>query len=241
MNVVNTAKAFGCHDVVQFDDEPTPRHLDYLDLLKVSGRGSLKVNAVAEFQSRPLLYIVSGDQLRDIDNNQMLDFQCLLANRGERAYLGILSPGELNVYPVNLDRSVLVKPEAPDHVFKTILDLMTKSSKTLIETYNLNPMDVLSFLGRALFFRFLWDRKIVRSSELSSVCQKAESPGDCFCNIKNSVETCRWLDETFNGDLLPFSSGYTDVFSQANKQTGSRLFLHLLAILKGWKHAGIEA
>jgi Eco57I restriction-modification methylase len=271
MNVVNTAKAFGCHDVVQFDDEPTPKHLDYLDLLKVSGRGSLKVNAVAEFQSRPLLYIVSGDHLRDIDNNQMLDFQCLLANRGERAYLGILSPGELNVYPVNLDRSVLVnsrnrtikknspeaplffqsvvngvftlegQPEAPDHVFKTILDLMTKSSKTLIETYNLNPMDVLSFLGRALFFRFLWDRKIVRSSELPSVCPKAESPGDCFRNVKNSVETCRWLDETFNGDLLPLSGGYTDVFSQANEQTGGRLFLHLLAILKGWKHAGIEA
>ena len=271
MNVVNTVKAFGCHDVVQLDDEPTPRHLDYLDLLKVSGRESLKVNAVAEFQSRPLLYIVSGDQLRDIDNNQTLDFQCLLANRGERAYLGILSPGELNVYPVNLDRSVLVnsrnrtikknspeaplffqsvvngvftlkgQPEAPDHVFKTILDLMTKSSKTLIETYNLNPMDVLSFLGRALFFRFLWDRKIVRSSELPSVCPKAESPGDCFRNVKNSVETCRWLDETFNGDLLPLSGGYTDVFSQANEQTGGRLFLHLLAILKGWKHAGKEA
>jgi len=271
MNVVNTAKAFGCHDVVQLDDEPTPRHLDYLDLLKVSGRKSLKVNAVAEFQSRPLLYIVSGDQIRDIDNNQMLDFQCLLANRGERAYLGILSPGELNVYPVNLDRSVLInsrnrtikknspeaplffqsvvngvftlegQPEAPDHVFKTIFDLMTKSSKTLIETYNLNPMDVLSFLGRALFFRFLWDRKIVRSSELPSVCSQAESSGDCFRNVKNSVETCRWLDETFNGDLLPFSGGYTDVFSQANEQTGGRLFLHLLAILKGWKHAGIEA
>ncbi|MDL1964457.1 MAG: N-6 DNA methylase [Deltaproteobacteria bacterium] len=268
MNVVNTAKAFGCYDVVHLDDEPTPRHLDYLDLLKVSGRESLKVNAVAEFQSRPLLYIVKGDQLRDIDNNQMLDFQCLLANRGERAYLGILSPGELNVYPVNLDRSVLVnsrnrtikknspeaplffqsvvngvftlegQPEAPDHVFKTILDLMTKSSKTLIETYNLNPMDVLSFLGRALFFRFLWDRKIVRSSELPSVCPKAESPGDCFRNVKNSVETCRWFDETFNGDLLPLSGGYTDVFSQANEQTGGRLFLHLLAILKGWKHAG---
>lgn len=272
MNVVNTVKAFGCHDVVQLDGEPTPRHLEYLDLLKVSERKSLKVNAVAEFQSRPLLYIVSGDQIRDIDN-KMLDFQCLLANRGERAYLGILSPGELNVYPVNLDRSVLVnsrkrtikknspeaplffqsvvngvftlegQPETPDHVFKTIVDLMTRSSNALIDpkTYNLNPIDVLSFLGRALFFRFLWDRKIVRSSELPSVCPKAESLGDCFCNVENSVETCRWLDETFNGDLLPFSSGYTDIFRQADEQTGGKLFLHLLAILKGWKYAGIEA
>ena len=123
MNIVNAVKAFGCHDVVQLDGEPTPRHLEYLDLLKVSGQKSLKVNAVAEFQSRPLLYIVSNDQIRDIDNNRVLDFQCLLANRGERAYLGILSPGELNVYPVNLDRSVLFNshnktikknsPEAP--------------------------------------------------------------------------------------------------------------------------------
>jgi len=270
MNVVNTVKAFGCYDVVQLDGEPTPRHLEYLDLLKVCGRKSLKVNAVAEFQSRPLLYIVSGDQIRDIDN-KMLDFQCLLANRGERAYLGILSPGELNVYPVNLDRSVLVnsrkrtikknspeaplffqsvvngvftlegQPEAPDHVFKAILDLMTRSSKILIETFKLNPMDVLSFLGRALFFRFLWDRKIVRSSELSSVCPQAESLGDCFCNVENSVETCRWLDETFNGDLLPFSGGYTGVFRQADEQTGGRLFLDLRAILMGWKHAGKNA
>jgi len=115
MNVVNTVKAFGCHDVVQLDDEPTYRHLGYLDLLKVSGRGSLKVDAVAEFQFRPLLYIAKGDDLRNIDNNQMLDFQCLLANRGERAYLGILSPGELNVYPVNLDRSVLVNSRNTTH------------------------------------------------------------------------------------------------------------------------------
>ncbi|MFH2218565.1 MAG: N-6 DNA methylase [Pseudomonadota bacterium] len=271
MNVVNTVKVFGCHDVVQLDGEPTPRHLEYLDLLKVSGRKNLKVNAVAEFQSRPLLYIVSGDQIRDIDNNRRLDFQCLLANRGERAYLGILSPGELNVYPVNLDRSVLVnsrkrtikknspeaplffqsvvngvftlegQPETPDHVFKAILDLMTRSSEILIDKFSLNPMDVLSFLGRALFFRFLWDREIVRSSELPSVCPKARLLEDCFRNIENSVETCRWLDETFNGDLLPFSCDYTDVFRQADEQTNGKLFHHLLAILKGWKHAGKNA
>lgn len=270
MNVVNTAKAFGCHDVVQLDDEPTPRHLDYLDLLKVSGRKSLKVNAVAEFQSRPLLYIVSGDQIRNNDNRKMLNLQCLLANRGEKAYLGVLSPGELNVYPVNLNRSVLVnsrnrtikqdsleaplffqsvvngvftmegQPDAHDHVFKTILDLMTRSSEILIGTYGLNPLDVLSFLGRALFFRFLWDRNIVRPSELPSVCPKAESLGDCFRNVKNSVATCRWLDETFNGDLLPLSGGYTAVFSQANAQTDGKLFRHLQAILDGWEHVGEE-
>lgn len=181
MNVVDAAKAFGCHDVVQLDCGPTPRHLDYLDLLRPSGNGSLKVDAVVEFQSRPLLYIVSSDQIRNSDNEKMLDLQCLLANRGEMAYLGVLSPGELNVYPINLDRSVLAKsaqktikqespaaplffqsvvngvftmrgqPEKPDYVFRTINDLMTRSSDTLIGEYSLDPLDVLSFLGRALF------------------------------------------------------------------------------------------
>jgi hypothetical protein len=53
MNLLNTAKEYGCHDVVLLG-EPTPRHLDYLDLLKISGNGTLKVDAVAEFQARPL-------------------------------------------------------------------------------------------------------------------------------------------------------------------------------------------
>ena len=92
MNIVNTVKAFGCHDVVLLDDTPNPKHLDYLDLLKVSGRENLKVDAVAEFQSRPLLYIASADQKRKFDNKNRLDLQCLLANRGERAYLAVFEP-----------------------------------------------------------------------------------------------------------------------------------------------------
>ena len=86
----------------------------------------------------------------------------------------------------------------------------------------------------------LWDRRIVRPNELHSICPKAESLGDCFRNVKNSVATCRWLDETFNGDLLPLSGGYTAVFNQGNEQTGGSLFLHLQAILEGWKHVGAE-
>lgn len=266
MNVVTTVKAFGCHDVVLLDGEPTPRHLDYLDLLKTSGNRSLKVDAVAEFQARPLLYIVSGNQIQNLSKEHLLDLQCLLANRGERAYLGVLSPGELTVYPINLDRSVLTdgnkktikhgapdaplffqsvvngvfnvegQPEAPDYVFKTIHDLMSHSSEELIGSYHLDPLDVLSFLGRALFFRFLWDRKIVRQNELDSVCPQAKSIGDCFSNVRNSITTCRWLDETFNGDLLPLSKDYTEVFNQANTRTKGKLFHHLQAILGGWKH-----
>lgn len=270
MNVTDTLKTFGCYDVVPLDGVATCEHLDYLDLLKTSGNRGLKVDAIAEFQARPLLYIVSANQLRNVDNEKIIELQRILANRGERAYLGILSPGELNVYPINLDRSILThgdkktirqddpeaplffqsvvnglfdlngQPESPDYVFKEIHELLSRSSKILIDTYNLNPLDVLSFLGRALFFRFLWDRKIIQRNELDAICPQATSHGDCFSNVINSIATCRWLDETFNGDLLPLSSSYTDVFEQADTRTSGKLFSHLRAILEGWKHAGNE-
>ncbi len=268
MNIVNTAKSFGCHDVVPLGGTPEPRHLNYLDLLNTSENECLKVDAVAEFQSRPLLYIISGDRIRNFDERERLDLQCLLANRGERAFLGILSPGELNVYPINLDRSILARirgmkikresPDAPlffqsvvdgvfdmegqpkvsDFVFRTIINLMTKSSEILVGKHSLNPLDVLSFLGRALFFRFLWDRRIVQDDDLGSVCPGVESLGNCFLDVGNSVATCRWLDKTFNGDLLPLSADYLIAFNHANERTGGKLFFHLQAILEGWKHAG---
>jgi len=46
------------------------------------------------------------------------------------------------------------------------------------------------------------------------------------------------MDETFNGDLLPLSGEYKNVFSHASSRTNGRLFLHLRAILEGWEHAG---
>ena len=271
MNITNTVKAFGCHDVVLFEGSPDPRHIDYLDLLKQPGQKHSKIDAVAEFQSSPLLYIISGEKMHHIDDEELLDLQCLLANRGERAFLGIISPGELVVYPINLDRSALIdkksisikkdsanapllfqsivngvftiegQPEAPDFVFKAILDLITSSSRELIDHYNINPLDVLSFLGRALFFRFLWDRKIILPNELDSICPDTDSHAGCFENVLNSVATCQWLDQTFNGDLLPFSEDYISVFEKADRQTNGKIFLHLQAILKSWEYAGISS
>lgn len=265
MNLLTSIKAYGCNDVVLLDGA-TPSHLDYLDLLKASGNGSLTVDAVAEFQARPLLYIVSENRAKQLDKKKIVELQHLLANRGERAYLGVLSPGELNVYPINLDRAVLARgyketirpdsaaaplffqsvvndlfelkgqPKAPDYVFEEIHTLMCRSSEDLIGTYGLNPLDVLSFLGRALFFRFLLDRRIIRPDELGAICPQAKSHGDCFSNAASSVATCRWLDETFNGDLLPLSDSFEDVFAHADTQTGGKLFDHLRAILEGWEH-----
>ena len=50
-------------------------------------------------------------QAHDIQN-----LQTLLANRSEHACLGVVKPGSLEVYPINLDRQVLAQAN-----FKTIL------------------------------------------------------------------------------------------------------------------------
>lgn len=272
MNVVHEVKSYGCYDVVSLGDEPTPKHIDYLDLLKIQTGENLRIEAVAEFQARPLLYLVAGQKLESTGcKEELLNLQCLLANRGEKAYLGVLKPGELNVYPVNLDRKTLKssshksiksasaeaplffqnvvnglldidgQPDASDYVFETIHDLLSKSSKVLIEEHGIYHLDALSFLGRALFFRFLCDRGIVLSNELHYICPDAKTPSDCFLNIDNSISVCQWLDKTFNGDLLPFSDSYLSVFKRAVEQTGGKLFNHLQAILEGWTHAGSDA
>ena len=266
MGRITTIEDFGCYDVIQLGDTPSAKHVDYLDLLNKPTPGALKIDAVAEFQARPLLYIVSQNQAEIIQSQQIRNLQCLLANRGEKAYLGILRPGELTVYPINLDRSIIAKnnketikhntskaplffqqvingtfilegqPDAPDYVFNAIHNLISRSSETLIKKHNIDPLDVLSFLGRALFLRFLRDRGIIQTQEISSVCPHAKTLEDCFSNVTNSVATCQWLDDTFNGDLLPLSRDYITAFEVGEEQTKGKLFLHLQAILKGWTH-----
>ncbi|MBW2187206.1 MAG: N-6 DNA methylase [Deltaproteobacteria bacterium] len=54
--------------------------------------------------------------------------------------------------------------------------------------------------------------------------------------MTNSVATCQWSDDTFNGDLLPLSRDYITAFEVGEEQTKGKIFLHLQAILKGWTH-----
>ncbi len=261
------AEAFGCHNLVCLG-EGTSHELEYLDLLDEQTETTLNVDAIAEYQSRPLIYIVYGTQARS-SKGDIVELQHLLANRGERAYLGFLSPGELEIRPINLDREKIKNiapfiinsqdgdapvffqsvangafsmdglPESPDYIFDTILQLMTKSSDELINECKLPPLDVLSCMGRALFFRFLRDRKIILEKELKTlVNNQIKTWEDCFANAKNSLAVCNWLDDTFNGDLLPFSQGNNSFFSHANKLKGHGLFMHMQAILLGWEYVG---
>ena len=54
------AQALGCTDLIQLDAEPTVSHLEYLDLLPKKSDTCVLPDAVAEFQGRPLLYLVDA-------------------------------------------------------------------------------------------------------------------------------------------------------------------------------------
>lgn len=278
-------KKFGCPELVALDGAATADHLNYLDLLPGRGAAPLLPQAVAEFQGRPVLYLIDGigeDGQAQTSVQEVRDLGQLLANRSEHACLAVVRPGELTVYPLNLDRQQLDKvqphiitvaaPEAPlffqslatgalalqgqakepDYVFDEIHYLLTSASEALAG--QLAPLDVLSITGRALFFRFLHDRRIVLPAELGDICPKADNLKDVFTNAEKAAATSCWLDETFNGDLLPLVDGldseterdtrlraYRKFYREAGEKTQGAVFRHLEAILRGWKHVGGSA
>ena len=281
------ARALGCGDLLLLDSNPTPSHLDYLDLLpdKLTGAKALP-SAVAEFQGRPLLYLVDGAARSgggEVTKQRIVSLQQLLANRGEHACLGVVKPGSLDVYPINLNQEALAnagfrtvvlsepdsatffqslasgafelsgRPTHADYVYETIHGLLSAASQELAGTGGkegrMKGLDVLSTTGRALFFRFLIDRRIVLESELTEICPGAVSLRDVFSSPDKAAATSCWLDETFNGDLLPLGEqlasdtqpaarlrAYRRYYRGAANQTDHKLFLHLRAILNGWKY-----
>ena len=281
-------RKYGFPPLIALDGEPGPAQLSYLDLLRARRAARSKTlvlpDAVAEFQGRPLLYLLD-DSGKTAPRPQLRDLQQLLANRGEHAWVAVLQPGQMTVYPINLDtvqldrsapeiitvadprlplffqslaastHSVAGMPAEADQVFEKIHDLLKGASAELTGPKGrpLKPLEVLSTTGRALFYRFLHDRDIVRTGDLADICPQARSGDlrDAFSDAANAAATSAWLDETFNGDLLPLVDGvnpqtsrtqrrkdYLAFYDAAGKATGGRLFAHLEAILRGWDGVG---
>jgi type I restriction-modification system DNA methylase subunit len=198
---------------------------------------------------------------------QIHDLRRALACRGDRAYLAIIRPGTLDVIPVSLKdqtpnwKPFTVKGNTPeaitffsrlalgtfddlpvggevDYLFKEIFTLVDKTATSLAKL-NVKRADVISLVGRVLFFRFLRDRGIIKESNTKKIAPRAASLAHCFDDAENTAATCHWLDKTFNGDFLPLSdSGSTEFFDAKGKATGQKLFHHLRAILKGEESAG---
>ena len=120
-----------------------------------------------------------------------------------------------------------------DSVFERSRTLLLHSAKALAATPEIRP-DVLSLLGRALFFRFLRDRQIVTEDAIHQIALKATTWKKCFDGPANTAATCRWLDETFNGDFLPLTDGGSEAyFRKMDRLTKGDVFNHLTAVVLG--------
>src|SRR6185437_11947599 len=84
-----------------------------------------------------------------------------------------------------------------------LFELLVRAAKGIQEcAIQLSTEQTLALVGRALSFRFLVDRNIVSHGDLVDIAPKADSLLDVFRTSRQLAHTCKWLDRTFNGDLL---------------------------------------
>ncbi|WP_230772404.1 HsdM family class I SAM-dependent methyltransferase [Sphingomonas sp. Leaf4] len=195
------------------------------------------VGAVYEWQGAPLIFLADADRISGPDEVHRL--RRLLAMRGDAPYLGVVAPGRIDVYVIALDRKTPGKarvavPAAGDAskdlfallanarpraartrqgwISNVVLNLLTSAIDSLV-TLGIANGDAISLVGRALFTRFLGDRELL-PDELAAPATVASLFDDAFV----TRTTCAWLDQTFNGDLLPLSGDIFDALPEATFQ-----------------------
>lgn len=222
---------FGCDPSgLRLLDGDGPDLLSYATLLTARrSEESLldSVSAVYEWQGAPLIFLVDVGALQSDD--QLHKIRRLLAMRGDAPYLGVIGPGRLEVYRIALDskspreasvnwgndqsdraaafaRLGNIRPDVAisqrNWISNVILSLLTTSITKLIEIDGVSDEDAISLVGRALFTRFLADRELLPLGLAGS-----NGGASLFDNRDVSQKTSKWLDTTFNGDLLPLSDG----------------------------------
>ena len=238
-----------------FDDD-RPELLPYATLVTArrSGHGNLgAVEGVYEWQDAPLVFLIDADSLEGDDHLQRI--RRILAMRGDAPYLGVVAPGSVHVYRIALDRKPLRQArivweygeDANDALFarlgnerphaaitnsgwisSVVLRLLSGSMTDLIGL-NVSHEDAISLVGRALFTRFLGDRDL-----LPEIMSNPETAATLFDTRDVAQDTSEWLDDKFNGDLLPLSErvfdtlpeqGYGVLGDILRRAPGGQLFL----------------
>jgi hypothetical protein len=280
-------RAYGCSQFIPLDERLSrPEQLNYLDLLPKQSNHTPILTAVAEHQGAALLYLVDACGDARSDAASLAEVRKQLANRSDPAWLGVLRPGSLEIFPIGFHEADDAQPvkvieersaTAPlffqslvhgtfeenhrlrgtDYVFRKIFDLLTQTTNEFVPpdgTGKIDALEVLSMAGRALFFRFLIDRRIVLPDELhgrEGICRAATELKNAFSSAEKSAQTSAWLDETFNGDFLPLidesipasnrrdrEKAYLRFYQRTEDLVGRKIFTHLEAILRGWRGTG---
>lgn len=102
--------------------------------------------------------------------------------------------------------------------------LMVAAERLKVECGNLSNGDILSLVGRALFARFLADREIFCDADVTKISTHAATANHIFVDSRSAASTFRWLDNTFNGDLLPLSTtNYKKFFELQGLENSSQI------------------
>lgn len=217
-------------------DNDGPDLLPYATLVTARRSGDTVlgiVGGVYEWQDAPLIFLVDADLLNG--DEQLHRIRRLLAMRGDAPYLGVVAPGRLDVYCIALDaqsprqarvdldlqgdaKQVVLanlgnsRPRGAisqrGWISNVVLNLLTGSITKLItnrEPGSISDEDAISLVGRALFTRFLADRNLLPDNMADP-----QTAASLFDNRVSAKNTSAWLDSTFNGDLLPLSTGIFD-------------------------------
>lgn len=212
--------------VVDLSRGDSPESLPYRDLLGLRSRTAVPDGIVAG-RGEPVAYVVD-EESRPAEAELPL-LRKTLALRGDAPYFVVLEPGRLTVYdsswsqgePALLDTvlrgeerakttfqrlNLALLPEEGDrrYVDQLLFKLLSDAIDELIQR-GVQRYDAISLSGRALFMRFLIDRRIVDDSHLSEICPTAKRFEQVFSGKERAAATSSWLDRTFNGDFLPLS------------------------------------
>lgn len=260
MSIIQNLTSYGAKisDCILLDNRQDHRILKYVDLL-VDENSPPIIDVVVESHSRPVLYIIQKDRLIDSnENGYLIELRRKLAMRAEIAFLGLLGHGELEVYPINLnannnDKStkILVEEDSSMNFIPRLVNddnrnieksslqirnilfrLVTDANKELVDL-GLSIEESLALTGRALFIRFVIDRKIVTKENLIDITKHADSLDLCFSNLQSLIDTNFWFDRIFNGELLKLpSENYVEYFSSLVSNHGKKIFEPLSSILE---------
>ncbi len=202
----------------------TPQSLPYVDLQR--GDESWRVPAVIEHERVPRVFVFDA---REEADQTVIDGWCQrVLLRGDPAWTAILRPGRLDVLSFQITGASVSCateasfPKGEPGLARFVRDVRSGAadlprreylknllSQSMAQAVNLgkgvvSEVDAVSLVGWGLFWRFLVDRKLLVGLEPHDVADGAKTWADCLATKGRALTTLKWLNDTFNGHLLPF-------------------------------------
>lgn len=235
VNTLKTLEEYGANTEATrlFSEDNSADLLPYATLLTRDNSDTVRsaLLGVYEWQDAPLVFLASGEAL-DQDPARLTRVRRALALRGDASYLAVIYPGRLSLYHLGLEGTPAesrISPEWADQdtfailgnqrpgipekrrsIVDVVLALVEEAINALVRDHLLPGDEAISLVGRALFTRFLADRKLLPVDMTAKVA---------FDTCAQTIRTCQWLDDTFNGDALPFDRSRVEALSAEAFQT----------------------